>query len=182
MAKCGCGATCSCVLTAGPNVQIDGRGTADSPWVISSGNAFLSVSDSATINLTLSGDGTVTNPWNIIGDFIGTIQPPDWTPAESRTWSGAVSMADVTAPRTIRVTMNGNVSAVTMPTWLSSNSGRIFLMISQDATGGRTWVMPGTSSNGVDIVLSTAPNARDLIECFWTGIQWVLSARAMAVA
>lgn len=183
MAKCGCsGQSCSCAITAGANITITGTGSTTNPFRISARPLNVQVTDTATINMTLTGDGSTTNPWTFSADYIGTIAPPDWTPAESRTWSGSVSLTGVTTPRMIRVTMNGNVTAVAMPTWSSSESGTIILMISQDATGGRSWVMPGTSAGGVDIVLSTAANARDLIQARWTGVQWVLSAIAMNVS
>jgi len=183
MAKCGCsGQSCSCALLPGTNITITGTGSTTNPFRISARTLNLAVLDTATVNMTLTGDGSATNPWTISGDFIGTIQPPDWTPAESRSWAGAVSLADITAPRTVRITMTGNVTAVTLPTWSSSSSGSITLMISQDATGGRTWVQPGTSMAGIDIALSTAPNARDLIVAFWTGIQWVFIPSAMNVS
>lgn len=152
------------------------------PFVISARLLNIDVVDTATIDLTLTGDGSPTSPFTLSADFIGEIPVPDYTPAESRTWSGAVSLADVTEPRMIRVAMNGNVTAVTLPTWASSESGSITLMLSQDATGGRTWVMPGTSAGGTDVVLSAAPNARDLVRLFWTGIQWVVTAVALNVS
>jgi len=167
---------------AGANVDIIGTGAATNPFRISARPLNLAVTDTATVNLTLTGDGSTTNPWTISGDFIGTIQPPDWTTAESRSWSGAVSLTDVTAPRTIRITMTGNVTAITLPTWASSVSGSITLIVSQDATGGRTWVMPGTSSFGIDVVLTPTPSARDLIVFFWTGIQWIVVPSAMNVS
>jgi len=183
MAKCGCsGQACSCALSAGANIEISGTGSATNPFRISARPLNVQVSDTGTINMTLTGDGSTTNPFTISADLIGSITPTAVIPAESRSWSGSVSLTDVTGPRTIRVAITGNVTAVAMPTWSSSISGSIYLMISQDGTGSRTWVMPGTSASGTDIVLSTAANARDLIECFWTGVQWVLTAVAKAVA
>jgi len=183
MAKCGCsGQACSCALVAGSNITITGTGSTTNPFRIAARQLNVAVADTATINMTLVGDGSSVNPYTISGDFVGTINPPDWTTAESRSWNGAVSLVDVTTPRTIRVTMTGNVTSVTMPTWASSSSGSITLMISQDVTGGRTWIMPGTSALGIDIALSTAASARDLIVAFWTGIQWVLIPSAMNVS
>ena len=183
IAKCGCaGQGGSVVFADTPNVTISGTGTTLDPYRIDVEQLHLVVQDTATVNLTLSGDGSETNPYTLKGDFIGTIQPPDWTPAESRTWGGAVSLADVTGPRTIRATLNANVTSVALPTWSSAESGSITLILAQDATGGRTWVMPGTSALGVDVVLSTAPSARDLIVLFWTGIQWVVVPSAMNVS
>lgn len=183
MAKCGCaGGTCSCAITAGTNVSVTGTGSTTNPYVVSSTGTALTVQDSSTIDLTLTGEGTAVNPLLLRADYIGTITVPDTQPAESQSWSGAVSLATLTGPRTIRANLTGNVTSVTMPTWASSVSASITLILSQDATGNRTWVMPGTSAFGIDIVLSTAPNARDLVVMLWTGVQWIAIASAMNVS
>lgn len=164
-----------------PGVDITGSGTAQNPYRINVRQLHVGVADSATIDMTLTGTGSETNPYTIKADFIGVINPPDWTPSETQFWSGAVNLSSVTAPRTIRATLNGNVTGVTMPTWGSSDSGSITLMLSQDATGGRTWVMPGTSALGVKVALTPTAGARDLIVMFWTGSQWVCIPSAMDV-
>lgn len=183
MAKCGCGGgTCSCIITAGRGTQVKGNGTLTNPYVIESDTMVLNVTDTATINLTLSGSGLAADPYVVKADFVGTLMPPNFQDSESRNWSGAVSLADVTVPKTIRATLTGNVTSITLPTWSSAKAGSIMLVLYQDATGGRTWVQPGTSAGGVDVVLSTAPGARDLVEFFWTGIQWIVTARALNVS
>jgi len=183
MAKCGCaGQGGSVVFEDTPSVDITGTGTASNPYRINVKQLHVGVVDSSTIDLTLTGTGSETNPFTIKADFIGVIQPPDFHPSETAFWTGAVSLAAVTGPKTIRATLNGNVTSVTLPTWSSSASGAIYLVLSQDAAGGRTWVMPGTSAGGAKIVLSTAPGARDFIRCFWTGLQWILTADAKAVS
>lgn len=184
MAKCGCaGGSCGCLVISGNGVAVSGSGSAQDPYVISAAAPGLQVQDSSTIDMTVSGDGTALSPYVLRAEFIGDIPTPDWTAASSRTWSGgAVSLADVTKPATIRVSMTGSVTTVTLPTWLSSQSGTITLIISQDVTGGRTWIMPGTSAFGIDVALSTAPSARDVISLFWTGVQWVVVPVAMDVS
>lgn len=147
MAKCGCaGGTCSCLLTAGTNIEITGTGTGTNPYVL-----------------------------NVTGY-------PDSQPSVTQTWSGAVNLTSLTGPRTIRATLTGNVSGVNLPTWSSAMSASITLILTQDATGGRTWVMPGISAFGIDIVLSTAANARDMIVLVWTGAHWIAIPSAMAVS
>lgn len=183
MAKCGCGgATCSCLITPGSNVTITGAGSSTNPYVISSTGTVLTVTDTATIDLTLTGAGTTTSPLALRADFIGTIPVPDTQPAEAQTWSGAVNLSALTGPRTIRANLTGNVTSVTLPTWAANVSASITLILSQDGTGGRTWVMPGTSAFGIDIVLTTTPNARDLIVLLWTGVQWIAIPSAMNVS
>jgi hypothetical protein len=181
MAKCGCaGGACSCSITPGANVRIKGNGSAATPYVIEATLLNLVVDDTATINLTLVGDGTPTNPLSLSADYIGSTDLS--MPSSTATWAGAVNLSAVTSPATVRATLNGNVTSLTLPTWASTKSGAINLILTQDATGSRTWVMPGTSASGTDIILSTAANARDFIEAFWTGAQWILTAKAKAVS
>jgi hypothetical protein len=183
MSKCGCaGQGGSVVFEDTPSVEISGAGTAQNPYRINVQQLHVTTQDTATIDLTLTGTGSETNPYTIKADFIGVIQPPDFHPSETAFWTGVVNLSAVTGPKTIRATLNGNVTSVVLPTWSSSASGAIYLVLSQDATGGRTWVMPGTSANGVDVVLSTAPGARDFIRLFWTGLQWIVMADAKAVS
>lgn len=184
MARCGCaGQSCGCLVIAGTGAVVTGAGTAQDPYVVSLQGSRLSVIDSPTIDLTLTGTGDSISPYVLRADFIGTIPVPDTTPAESRTWSGgAVSLTDVTGPRTIRVTLQGNVTSVALPTWASSTSGTITLVLMQDATGGRTWVQPGTSAYGIDVALTPTASARDVVALHWTGVQWVVVPVAMDVS
>lgn len=183
MSKCGCaGQGGSVVFEDTPGVDISGAGTAQNPYRINVRQLHVGVTDTATIDMTLTGTGSETNPYTISADFVGTIQPPDWQESSSQFWSGAVNLSALTKPQTIRATLNGNVTSVTLPVWPSTSSGSITLILSQDATGGRTWVMPGTSMGGIDIVLTPTPNARDLIVAHWTGVQWVMIPSAMNVS
>jgi hypothetical protein len=183
MAKCGCaGGTCSCVLTGGTNVQVTGTGSSTNPYVVSATGTALTVVDTPTIDLTLTGEGTSSSPLVLSGAFVGEIDYPDMQPSASQSWSGAVNLTSVTGPRTIRATLTGNVTSVTMPTWSSSVAASITLILAQDTTGGRTWVMPGTSAFGIDIILSTAPLARDLVVMLWTGVQWIAIPSALDVS
>lgn len=183
MAKCGCaGQTCSCVITAGRNVQVTGTGSSSNPFVVSATGTALEVADTDTIDLSLTGEGTAVSPLVLTADFVGAIDFPDTQPSTFASWSGAVSLAAVDGPITIRATLTGNITSITLPTWSSAQSGSITLILSQDAVGGRTWVMPGQSAFGIDIVLSTAPNARDMVVLVWTGVQWIAIPTAMDVS
>lgn len=98
----------------------------------------------------------------------------DMTPAVTETWSGAVSLPASTLPSTRRVTMTGNVT-LALPTPDGAVSGTITLMLHQDATGGRTLSVPGAvTAYGVAPTLSGAPNAVDLVHCFWSGEAWTV--------
>ncbi len=86
MARCGCaGQSCGCLVIAGTGAVVTGAGTAQDPYVVSLQGSRLSVIDSPTIDLTLTGTGDSISPYVLRADFIGTIPVPDTTPAESRT-------------------------------------------------------------------------------------------------
>lgn len=162
-------------------MEITGAGTAMNPYRIDVRQLNLVTEDTATIDMHLTGTGSETDPFKVSADFIGTIQPPDWQTSEMQNWIGAVNLSAVTGPKTIRATLTGNVTAVTLPSWSSAQSGSITLMISQDSVGGWTWVMPGTSALGIKVALTPAANARDLIVLLWTGIQWIVVPSALDV-
>lgn len=67
MARCGCSSTsCSCLIVAGTGgVSVSGSGASDNPFVINGGH--FAVSDSATVDLTLTGDGSALTPYQISG-------------------------------------------------------------------------------------------------------------------
>lgn len=184
MAKCGgCGGnTCGCSVVGGTGVSITGKGTLTNPLVITATGAQIQVTDTDTIDLTITGSGIPTDPYVLSGEYVGELPIPDQQPSETATWGATPSLASVTGPRTIRATLGASITSLTLPTWPSNVSGTITLVLRQDGAGNRTWVMPGVSSYGVDIVLSTAANATDIITATWTGAQWVLTPVAMAVA
>jgi hypothetical protein len=183
VSKCGCaGSGGSVVFEDTPGVDITGAGTAQNPYRINVRQLYLQPQDTSTINMTITGTGSETTPYTISAEFTGTILPPDWQTSEMQNWIGAVNLSAVTKPLTIRATLTGDVTSVVLPTWTSAQAGAIYLLISQDVVGGHTWVMPGTSAGGADIVLSPAPSARDFIRAYWTGLQWVLTAEALNVS
>lgn len=72
MARCDCaGGRCSCAVIAGPGVEITGSGEASNPYQISAiGQDItgkLTVSDTATLELSRQGEGTTNEPYNING-------------------------------------------------------------------------------------------------------------------
>lgn len=72
MAKTCCGAaSCSCVYQAGPGIQITGSGGASDPLVISGAFNFT-VLDNTTFNATLTGDGSVADPYELEIQFATT--------------------------------------------------------------------------------------------------------------
>lgn len=99
-------------------------------------------------------------------------------------WSGAVSLDPLAlSARTIHATLSGNTT-LDMPTPPASVSFTVTLLLTQDATGGRTLTLPASclSAYGVDPVLSTAGGTKDLVHLLWTGVQWIALMGAPAVA
>jgi hypothetical protein len=70
MARCG-DESCSCLVQAGDGIQVSGSGTQSNPYIITSDlpdfSQSLSVRDTATINLTLSGSGREADPFVLSG-------------------------------------------------------------------------------------------------------------------
>jgi hypothetical protein len=63
MARCGCsGASCSCFIIGGGGVTVTGAGSATNQYLITS-DVEVGVVDTATINMTKTGDGSPANPW-----------------------------------------------------------------------------------------------------------------------
>src|SRR5690242_16251704 len=63
MANCSDG--CTCVIQAGSGIQVSGAGTPQSPITISATSLLagaLTVADTPTVNLSLSGDGIEGSP------------------------------------------------------------------------------------------------------------------------
>lgn len=159
---------------------MSGTGTAENPYRVEAVPIRLAVSDTPSIGLTLTGDGTLAEPYVVSADFTGEIPVPDWTPAESRLWGGGVSLTDVTAPRTLRVTLVGNVTGLAMPTWDSSSSGSLNIVLTQDASGSRTVHWTGVVWEDANPpTLTTTPGGKDLIRLLWTGLFWVGDPVAM---
>lgn len=58
MARCGCGSTCACVVIGGDGVDVTGNGQPGNPYVVTASGTPLSVEDSTSIDLEVSGDPT----------------------------------------------------------------------------------------------------------------------------
>ena len=141
---------------------------------------FETTGDVDAAGLNANPDGVlVSDPMGPVGP---TGPPTDWQDSSTQNWSGAVSLANLLKPQTIRATLTGNVTGVTLPTWAADKSGAITLVLIQDGTGNRTWVQPGLSMAGIKVALSTAANARDIVVMFWSGANWTCIPSAMNVS
>ena len=65
MARCGCGSSlCACVIQAGDDsTRVEGTGSATNPYKIYATFAELTVADSSTIDMTITGDGSEGAPY-----------------------------------------------------------------------------------------------------------------------
>lgn len=98
-------------------------------------------------------------------------------------WTGVVDLTALAATvRTIRATLTGSVT-FTLPTPPANVSYTVTLVLTQDATGGRTLTLPASvlSAYGVDPALSTAGGATDVLHLMWTGAAWIALLAAPAV-
>lgn len=77
MARCNCaaGGGCSCSVQEGDYIRVTGSGEASNPYVIEALrqpiDGQLAVTDTATLNLTLTGEGLVGEPYTISGEVLG---------------------------------------------------------------------------------------------------------------
>lgn len=71
VSKC-CGANgCTCAVTAGPGVTVDGNGSPTNPYIVSADAAdptALGVTDTNSVDLSLSGTGTTGDPYQVSAD------------------------------------------------------------------------------------------------------------------
>lgn len=83
---CNCtGTTCGCSVVAGSGgIVVDGNGSSASPFVVSVGDlsigSNLQVNDTDTLDLTLGGSGTISDPFIISGVAKPAVSTGTWTP------------------------------------------------------------------------------------------------------
>lgn len=76
--KCGCaGTTCSCVIKGD---GVTGAGSVNNPYIITAG-VVLHANSTATINHTLLGDGSPSNPWTLTS--VATLELGDLTDVDA---------------------------------------------------------------------------------------------------
>lgn len=98
---CDKGGGCSCIVQGGTGITVEGSGTSENPFVVSSDLAelggLLQVRDTTTVNLTLLGGGSVDSPFVLqanaslrMTDLVD-VQDPSGGPSVGETpiWTGA---------------------------------------------------------------------------------------------
>lgn len=92
MARCGCASTCSCLIEAGDGVQVDGIGSVENPYVISSDAAELLdrivFDDSSSVDFSTTGTGTELTPMHVTAT--ATLAMSDLTDVQSGAANGQV--------------------------------------------------------------------------------------------
>lgn len=84
MGKCGCsGDSCSCKIVAGRGTRVSGSGNINNPYVIDAYPMSLTVLDSTTIDLSLTGSGLESDPWIITAEVADGFFDDFW-----KMWSG----------------------------------------------------------------------------------------------
>jgi hypothetical protein len=101
-------------------------------------------------------------------------EPGDLVGVTSGSWTGAVTVTGY--PQTYLATLTGNVTSLTLPTSpIALQSGTITLVLTQDATGGRTiaWPAPILWPDGIEPQPAAGPNTISVFHLMWTGTAWL---------
>lgn len=101
-------------------------------------------------------------------------EPGDVVGVTTASWTGAVSL--LSYPQTYLATLTGNVTSLTLPTSpYALESGTVTLVLTQDATGGRTVTWPTSVKWPDGIVQQPAAGAStiSIIHLLWTGQNWL---------
>jgi hypothetical protein len=110
-------------------------------------------------------------------------EPGDLVGVTSGTWGGAVVLDKY--PQTYLSTLTASVSSMTLPTSpIGLQSGTITLVLTQDATGGRTITWPASVKwpEAMPQQPALGPNTVSIFNLLWTGTGWVgmLGGRSFA--
>ena len=108
----------------------------------------------------------LTIPQGLTGDQSPVVGPANIT--------GTVTLVEADIPSTRLRTMTGNVTFV-LPTPSAARSGTITLVLTQDATGGRTITWPAAVKwpDGIAQQPASAANSVSVIHLLWTGTAWL---------
>lgn len=111
------------------------------------------------------GNPIVQGPQGAPGDLVGVT---------TGTWGGAVVLQSY--PQTYISSLTSSVSSMTLPASpIGLQSGTITLVLTQDATGGRTitWPVGVKWTDGIAQQPAAGPNTTSVVHLLWTGTQWL---------
>ena len=100
--------------------------------------------------------------------------PGDLVGVTNTVWGSNVTLSAY--PQTYISSLTASVSAMTLPTEVYPNeSGTITLVLTQDATGGRTIAWPSSVKwpDGIAQQPAGGPNTVSVIHLLWTGTTWL---------
>lgn len=164
--RCGCaGSVCSCFVTGTGNATVTGSGSEADPYVVDVDAAVITVTDTATLDLVLTGAGTPASPYVLSGNVIGgggggltTEQIMDYlgsvtTPAEGLKGGTNITVTYNDAGNTITIANTVN------PLLRSNHTGQVSLR-----TVGSDWMVGGNPTVIGTSAVPVVPN--------WDGDSW----------
>lgn len=171
MATCCQRARCSCTVTAGPGVTVEGDGSTGAPYVISGEAAptALGVTDTGTVDLSLTGDGSASAPFNITADVKLDPTPPgggdqliqvgpEGLSLECADVRGCFSAGDGAGYDPATGVITARVSADAGNTTVFGSDGGLF---TPDGGGGEPTALGVTDSTTLDLTVSGTGTAAD---------------------
>ncbi|ADD80793.1 gp007 [Rhodococcus phage ReqiDocB7] len=88
-------------------------------------------------------------------------------------YSGTKALPSYAQGSLTKIRLTGNTT-ITLPNGTSGQSYTITLEVTQDATGGKTFAIPGVAwAGGAAPIVSAGPNEKDIIHITWTGTGWI---------
>lgn len=165
---------CSCRVESGDGITVSGSGTLNNPYVVSSDFPGLSqsfqVNDTPTVNLTLRGGGSPTDPFILQADSslkltqLSDVQDPEGGPAvgESPVWvgSGAAGHWEFKVPPPAPA---GSVNVSTGLSGVGSAPDPIKVKLIGTSAGGAT--------TGLEVYADSAGNLR-VVPPTATAVDW----------
>lgn len=190
MARCGCGGggggSCNCVVQGSALISVTGVGTPAAPYVVAftgsiGGDTAVTVGDTATLNLSIAGDGSLGNPYVITGVVPdGTVVPS--TEATQDIIGGALgnglvyndggglisAKLSADAANTLIFGTDGGLwgAGASTATFLDKSTAQAGI------TSAKTWDLPDDDTTAIRIntqVVVTSGGSTDTFAIYWGG-------------
>lgn len=139
MARCGCASgSCSCLVTGAGGITVTGAGSQDNPFVVN--GPVITVGNSPTADLVLTGSGTTADPYRIVCNVHLTLDGLTDVTAPAPTAGYVLTYATSPSPGWIAaVPQSGTPGAVLHDTTLKGDgTAAQVLGVLLDPTGGIT--------------------------------------------